>query len=81
MKEFLSSFFSAIFKFIKDNIPAVAIAVYNHLQNRIKRKENENLDLQTKLEIEKDKKEHYERTKNMDDADFVDDFIDRNKRS
>jgi len=80
MTAWLSSLFKAIYDFIKKNIPAIAIAVYDHLQHKIKRKENENLELKTQLEIEKEKKQHEDDTRDLPDADYVDQFIDKSKR-
>ncbi|MEZ4871254.1 MAG: hypothetical protein R2827_03205 [Bdellovibrionales bacterium] len=80
MIAWLSSLFKAIYDFVKKNIPAIAIAVYDHLQHKIKRKENENLELKTELEIEKEKKAHEDATRDLSDADYVDDFISKGKR-
>lgn len=79
MKEWLGSVFNTILKFLKDNIPALAVALYHHLQNRLKRKENENKELQTQLDIEKEKEEQREKNRDVPDADYIDQFIDKDK--
>ena len=75
MSDWFKSLFAAIAKFVKDNIPAIAVAIYHHLQNRIKRKENQNQELKTQLEIEKEKREHHEKNRHLSDADYIDQFI------
>ena len=73
----VKSVFDIVYKFFKDNIPTIALAVFHHLKGTIQKKENENLALKTELKSEAEKKELYDKNKNTADADVVDEFINR----
>lgn len=73
----LKSVFDIVYKFFKDNVPTIALAIYNHLKNTIHKKENENLALRTEIKTANEKKDLYEGNKSTSDADVVDEFINK----
>jgi len=73
----LKSVVDIVYRFFKDNVPTIALAVYHHLKGVIHKKENENRALKTELKTEAEKKELYEKNKNTSDADVVDEFINK----
>ena len=73
--DWLKSVFDIVYKFFKDNVPTIALAVYQYLKGVLQKKENENQALKTELKTETEKRELYEKNKNISDADVVDEFI------
>ena len=58
-------------------LPALAYSIYNYLRHKIKTEKNKNKKLQMELIIKKEQENQREEFKNTSDADYIDQFINR----
>ena len=70
----IASFQRAI-KYLKDQAPAIAIAIFNYLRNQINRKELENKKLQLDIDKRKAHDEIDQKNSGKSDNDILDDAL------